>query len=172
MQLHKIKTALIGTISNYLCALFRTRHGSQDQNLSNSSNKGKILGSRHRHANDTNLHEKVSLAVFFNRRLGRGLLTCMKNSYENRLRKSVTFTASSRDLKVKPMSYNSAVRANRWGRNWAVQHLPVQNLPVHHLPVHYHLPVQKICNIQGRHRDHAKCRVNDFAEAPCKISNL
>ncbi|KAG8261486.1 Queuine tRNA-ribosyltransferase catalytic subunit 1 [Homalodisca vitripennis] len=41
---------------------------------------GKILGSRHRHANDTNLHEKVSLAVFFNRRLGRGLLTCMKVS--------------------------------------------------------------------------------------------
>ncbi|KAG8304720.1 hypothetical protein J6590_094854 [Homalodisca vitripennis] len=69
--------------------------------------EGKILGSRHRHANDTNLHEKVSLAVFFNRRLGRGLLTCMKKSYENRLRKSVTFTASSRDLKVKPMSYNS-----------------------------------------------------------------
>ncbi|KAG8309238.1 hypothetical protein J6590_090893, partial [Homalodisca vitripennis] len=68
---------------------------------------GKILGSRHRHANDTNLHEKVSLAVFFNRRLGRGLLTCMKKSYENRLRKSVTFTASSRDLKVNPMSYNS-----------------------------------------------------------------
>ncbi|KAG8243204.1 hypothetical protein J6590_050315 [Homalodisca vitripennis] len=80
--------------------------------------EGKILGSRHRHANDTNLHEKVSLAVFFNRRLGRGLLTCMKSQsrcvktvpaeYENRLRKSVTFTASSRDLKVKPMSYNSA----------------------------------------------------------------
>ncbi|KAG8302833.1 hypothetical protein J6590_025111 [Homalodisca vitripennis] len=69
--------------------------------------EGKILGSRHRHANDTNLHEKVSLAAFFNRRLGRGLLTCMKKSYENRLRKSVTFTASSRDLKVKPMSYNS-----------------------------------------------------------------
>ncbi|KAG8311534.1 hypothetical protein J6590_041237 [Homalodisca vitripennis] len=79
--------------------------------------EGKILGSRHRHANDTNLHEKVSLAVFFNRRLGRGLLTCMKSQsrcvktvpaeYENRLRKSVTFTASSRDLKVKPMSYNS-----------------------------------------------------------------
>ncbi|KAG8246283.1 hypothetical protein J6590_087740 [Homalodisca vitripennis] len=69
--------------------------------------EGKILGSRHRHANDTNLHEKVSLAVFFNRTLGRGLLTCMKRSYENRLRKSVTFTASSRDLKVKPMSYNS-----------------------------------------------------------------
>ncbi|KAG8273737.1 hypothetical protein J6590_014373, partial [Homalodisca vitripennis] len=74
--------------------------------------QGKILGSRHRHANDTNLHEKVSLAVFFNRRLGRGLLTCMKKSYENRLRKSVTFTASSRDLKVKPMSYNSV--ANRF----------------------------------------------------------
>ncbi|KAG8267729.1 hypothetical protein J6590_044996 [Homalodisca vitripennis] len=55
----------------------------------------------------TNLHEKVSLTVFFNRRLGRGLLTCMKKSYENRLRKSETFTASSRDLKVKPMSYNS-----------------------------------------------------------------
>ncbi|KAG8251096.1 hypothetical protein J6590_087336 [Homalodisca vitripennis] len=72
--------------------------------------EGKILGSRHRHANDTNLHEKVSLAVFFNHRLGRGLLTCMKKSYENRLRKSVTFTASSRDLKVKPMSYNSVLR--------------------------------------------------------------
>ncbi|KAG8281848.1 hypothetical protein J6590_050866 [Homalodisca vitripennis] len=69
--------------------------------------QGKILGSRHRHANDTNLHEKVSLAVFCNRRLGHGLLTCMKKSYENRLRKSVTVTASSRDLKVKPMSYNS-----------------------------------------------------------------
>ncbi|KAG8308998.1 hypothetical protein J6590_096469, partial [Homalodisca vitripennis] len=41
--------------------------------------EGEILGSRHRHANDTKLHEKVSLAVFFNRRLGRGLLTCMKN---------------------------------------------------------------------------------------------
>ncbi|KAG8293439.1 Syntaxin-binding protein 5 [Homalodisca vitripennis] len=75
--------------------------------------EGKILGSRHRHANDTNLHEKVSLAVFFNRRLGRGLLTYMKKSYENRLRKSVTFTASSRDLKVKPISYNSKWKSRR-----------------------------------------------------------
>ncbi|KAG8312007.1 hypothetical protein J6590_031470 [Homalodisca vitripennis] len=79
---------------------------------------GKILGSRHRHANDTNLHEKVSLAVFFNRRLGRGLLTCMKKSYENRLRKSVTFTASSRDLKVKPMSYNSSLKNIPFSVTW------------------------------------------------------
>ncbi|KAG8329180.1 hypothetical protein J6590_092541 [Homalodisca vitripennis] len=90
--------------------------------------EGKILGSRHRHANDTNLHEKVSLAVFFNRRLGRGLLTCMKKSYENRLRKSVTFTASSRDLKVKPMSYNSRKRSSRSLTEFSVNTVKADNV--------------------------------------------
>ncbi|KAG8274157.1 hypothetical protein J6590_004173 [Homalodisca vitripennis] len=110
------------------CVQWAARGGKSGSNFAKTK-EGKILGSRHRHANDTNLHEKVSLAVFFNRRLGRGLLTCMKSQsrcvktvpaeYENRLRKSVTFTASSRDLKKISDNQNTYACTGRFPlTNW------------------------------------------------------